>query len=107
MQVLMTMPNANDLYRGDNPADLFNKMIERAAFSAQIRAGSVTVGLLDLAVSIIFASPLTDANYIVLLQPLSGLSASLWPSAQTGNGFTLNLSVGVVATIGYAAIGIP
>jgi hypothetical protein len=109
MKITMTIPDANSIYRGEAPPDLLNRILGQVQFSgiAQIRAGQITVSVLDLSKAIVFDAPLTDANYIVIFQAQSSISAALWPTAQTANGFTLNLGVGVASTIGWVAIGIP
>ncbi len=69
-----------------------------------IRAGSVALTSGQTSKAVAFAQAMPSAGYEVVLQPRSGLSVSLWPSALTANGFTINVSLGVNATVSYIAV---
>ncbi len=71
--------------------------------NSQVRVGSVAVTILDIAVNVTFSSAMNN-DYQVFLQPQSNITVSLFPSTKRPEGFTLNLSAGVNATISYIAI---
>lgn len=107
MRAKLLIPEASTVFRGDI-LQTINAIFEQTRIDgvAQFRVGLITVGILDLTKAVTFDSAM-DGSYVVLLQPQSGIAASTYPSAQTSAGFTLNLTLGVVATIAYLAISIP
>jgi hypothetical protein len=69
-----------------------------------VRTGTVTVVLTDLTKAVAFTKAMPSANYRLMLQPAGNLAVTLWGTAKTTAGFTINLSVGVNGTIDYIAV---
>jgi hypothetical protein len=70
-----------------------------------LRAGAISLGILETTKDVVFDPPMPDdAVYEVFLQPRSGISVSFWPSGFTPAGFTLNVSLGALATFSYLAV---
>lgn len=108
MSVIHALTVDRENMNGDVPSQMVNAgYLEPHAGIAQFRVGSVTTTVLDTAVTVIFDTPLPDANYQVFLQPDSNVAVVVYPSNLTTTGFRFNLSVGVNATFGYLAIGVP
>jgi len=72
--------------------------------SGQQRSGSFSVSIIELTHVVTFDTPLPSETYQVLIQPMSAVAISVWPSDLTSSGFTLNLSDGVNATFSYFAV---
>lgn len=70
-----------------------------------VRAGSIAVIITDLTKAVVFSTALPTTNYQVFIQTQTNVSVVAFPSALTKTGFTLNLSIGVVATFSYLAVG--
>lgn len=69
-----------------------------------IRTGTIAVTTLDTSKAVTFATPMPSTNYRIAFQSQTGIAANLGYSGKTVNGFTLNLSVGVNATVDYLAV---
>jgi hypothetical protein len=63
------------------------------------RNGNVSVTALESTKEVSFAVAMPSASYTVVFQPAGNLAVTLWATAMTVDGFTLNLSVGVSGTI--------
>ena len=69
-----------------------------------VRAGAVVVAITDVTKAVVFGAAMPSATYRVMLQLEGGTAVTLWPTAKTVNGFTVNLSLGVAGTIAYIAV---
>lgn len=108
MDTKHVMPNANAL-PDMNDGQMANTLSALTAHEgiAQFRVGTVSLTILELTKDVTFATPFSDAAYEVFLQIQSGVLVQLYPNSKTPTGFTINLSLGVIATISYIAIGVP
>jgi len=90
-------------------SDIISAMLELAGHPgiAQFRVGTITTGALDTAVAVTFSEAFSDTDYEVFIQPLANLATVVFPSDFTAAGFTFNLSVGVIGTFAYLAVGVP
>lgn len=70
----------------------------------QTQSGSQVLTVLELTKAISFPSAMVSTNYEVFVQPQSNVSATFWASDKTVNGFTINLSAGIVSTISWMAV---
>jgi hypothetical protein len=106
MDVIHEKMNVRDEGAGGNTPQAINLMMEQAKHQGvkQFRVGEITTTLLQTAVPVTFTHPLEDA-YEVFIQPKSGVSVTTYPSNQSADGFTLNLTLGVNATFAYFAVG--
>jgi hypothetical protein len=69
-----------------------------------MRAGSVSLGVLNLSKDITFSSAMPNANYHVFFQPAGNLPVVMWATNKTDDGFTLNVSTGISGSVSYCAI---
>lgn len=104
----LIVPNIWDLYRGDM-LQAVTLLLQAITISgvAEFRCGTISLGILDLAKDVIFSSPLPSTNYFVFLQPHSGVTIAFWPGSFAIDKFTINVSLGALATYAYLAIGVP
>jgi hypothetical protein len=73
-------------------------------YNGAVRAGSISVALLELTKAVTFSSAMPNTNYVIFLQPQSNLGVAIWPTNKTVNGFTLNIAASVSGTISWVAI---
>lgn len=80
-------------------------VLPKMSMAASSSSGRVPLTLLDgITKAVTFPSALRSADYVVMLNPAGGsVAASLWTTAHTATGFTLNLSAAVTGTIEYVA----
>lgn len=70
------------------------------------RSGSFAMTLLVLSKAVVFSSAMPSANYTVVFENLTtGLTLAAVVSAKTTTGFTVTVTVGLNATVRYAAFG--
>jgi hypothetical protein len=68
------------------------------------RSGTLALVVTDLTRGVTFTSAMPSASYRVVFERGGVTAAVLWASAKTTTGFTANLSVGIVETIGWLAV---
>lgn len=71
----------------------------------QHRAGALDMTVVSFTRNVVFSTPMPSANYQVFYASQgAGVSAAITISNKTATGFTMGLSVGVAARIGWLAI---
>jgi hypothetical protein len=74
-----------------------------AGTAPEIRAGRVTVGVLDTSFVVTFSTPMADADYAISLLG-SGISVAFTISDQTDEGFTVGFTAGISGTVNWIAV---
>lgn len=106
MKATIVFTAIQEMFR-DDTLTAINQILEKAWVKEvqPMRLGTVSMTLLSTTLAVVFDIPFEDANYDIWLQPQSGVSVGFWASAKTATGFTMNVSLGVLATFSYLAIG--
>lgn len=69
-----------------------------------VRAGRISVALLELSKDVTFTAPMSGTNYSITLTSSSGMAAAgLTYSTKTATGFTIVISTSVAGLIDYTA----
>jgi len=69
-----------------------------------MRAAAITMTTLNLTKAVTFSSPMPNANYRITFGAGVNLGTAVWATSKTASGFTVNVAVGISATVDYIAV---